>query len=252
MSNWKPVFCLQITIDADNKFLDVDDGGGEDTATMTEGTYDDIYAVATELETQLQVIDATYSVSVNSIGRCVITRGAGNFDILWVTGTHGTGGLDNHCGDLFGFSDAADDTGTDSYTSDDAVSLTWFCPTVPRFDSKDRVGITGAKTFVSMRGSAYHLAAESYYYRTFRLQWLTSEKTFYAEYDPDWYPFDYAWYHMAKGYQVRIYYHYDDAAPTLLGTYHLVVPENADLRGMQRYSESAEYYSVELTFVREK
>lgn len=254
MSNWKPAFCMQIEIDADNKYIDVDllGGAGEQTATMTEGTYDDIYALADELEARLQVIDATFSVTVNEIGRCVIAR-TGNFEILWESGTNGSSGLDQNCAERFGFDDAADDdTPADSYTSDDAVSHTWFCPTVPRFDSKDRAAITGAKTFVSMRGSAYHLTAETYYFRTFRLQWLEADKTFYAEYDPDWFPFDYAWWFMAQGYQVRIYYHYDEAAPTLLGTYHLVVPDNADLRSMSRYSESAEYYSAELTFVREE
>lgn len=102
---------------AGNKYIDVDEGGAELTATLTTGNYNG-QTLATEMKTQLDAAGAlTYTVTYSeSTGKFTIAA-TGNFTIRWNTGTHKATDVSGLCG----FSDAANDSGAATYTSDTVV-----------------------------------------------------------------------------------------------------------------------------------
>jgi len=96
------------------KYIDFDEGGAELTATLTTGTYNG-NSLATEIQTQLNAAGAlTYAVSYSESTAKFTISANGNFTIRWNTGTHKASDIS----DLCGFDDSANDTGTDTYTSD--------------------------------------------------------------------------------------------------------------------------------------
>ena len=100
-----------------NNKIDFDEGGAELTATLTAGTYTGA-TLADEVRTQMEAAGGEYVVTYSeSTGKFTIVRAAGNFTIRWNTGSNKA--VD--ASDLLGFSDAANDTGADTYTSDTAV-----------------------------------------------------------------------------------------------------------------------------------
>lgn len=100
-----------------NDKIDFDEGGAELTATLTAGTYNG-QTLATEVKTQLDAAGGTYTVSYSeTTGKFTIVRSAGNFTLRWNTGTHKAVDASG----LLGFSDAANDTGDSTYTSDTVV-----------------------------------------------------------------------------------------------------------------------------------
>ena len=133
-----------ITIDSSNKYIDLTDDGGTIVLTLTEDTYKD----PNELAAHIQTVGAagvaasggddflcTYS---SSTGKFTISTTTGTtFSILWKTGTHGADNADDSAAAALGFSDAADDTGATSYTSDSALS--WASAYTPSLDSENPV-----------------------------------------------------------------------------------------------------------------
>lgn len=111
-----------------NKFLDykeIANGGVERNATITEGIYYTGAALATEMQTQMQAVAVAYTWAVSY---SVVTRkftftndDGWPFELLWKTGVHGSDNTDDHIGTLIGFLDGADDTGANTYTSDNEV-----------------------------------------------------------------------------------------------------------------------------------
>lgn len=143
----------QLVVDDDNKHIDVDIGGGEVNVTVATGTYDDIRALAEAVETALDGVDATFDCLVGDDGKVTISRGAGNFELMWESGTNGSSGLDKHIGDLLGFDDAADDgPGSSSYESDDIARGCWLPEYDPEDESFERPRFTGPATFVAQSG----------------------------------------------------------------------------------------------------
>lgn len=98
------------------KYIDFDEGGAELTGTVVTGTYDG-NTLATAIAVALNAAPSkalTYTcVYSESEAKFTIAAG-GNFTIRWNTGTHKATDIS----DLAGFSDAADDTGAATYTSD--------------------------------------------------------------------------------------------------------------------------------------
>lgn len=104
----------KFVVDANNKYIDLDEGGAELTATLTLGSYNG-QTLATEIKTQLDVAGAlTYTVTYSESTAKFTIAASGNFTLRWFTGTHKA----TDASDLLGFSDAADDTGAATYTAD--------------------------------------------------------------------------------------------------------------------------------------
>jgi hypothetical protein len=123
-----PSINTQVVITDDNKWLDVwDAAGGNQQVSLTEQTYDDIPAVCAALQVLLQALGGTWAAAtvtvvfdgaVPGMIRIHSNQGAQATTIRWLNGPHGSGFLDNHCGDVLGYDEAADDNGAFFYTSD--------------------------------------------------------------------------------------------------------------------------------------
>jgi len=101
-------------IDANNKYIDYDEGGAELTATLILGTYT-AQTLATEIARALNAIPSlTYTAAYNETTAKFTIAASGNFTLRWNTGTHKA----TDVSDTIGFSDAADDTGAATYTGD--------------------------------------------------------------------------------------------------------------------------------------
>lgn len=112
-------------IDSDNKYIDFDETAGELTATLTEGNYT-AQTLCIEIKTQMDAAGATYTVTYSeSTGKFTIAKTAGNFSLLWKTGTHGSDNTDTHTGTTLGYSDAADDNGGAGTFTGDYVRIHW-------------------------------------------------------------------------------------------------------------------------------
>jgi len=129
---WNP-----IVIDATNKFMDFDDGGGEENVFVAEKTYKDPTDLAAALQTAMDgaTADNITVVYDSDTGKFVTTSDGGTFELLWKTGVKGSDNTDTHIGTLLGFDDAADDTGALTYTSDTAQD--WSAPATPSTDDSD-------------------------------------------------------------------------------------------------------------------
>ena len=120
--------CEEFVVTSSNKYLDyreIANGGDNRTATITEGIYCGGAAMAAEIQTQMDAVAVAYTwdVSYSSGTRkfTITNDDAWPFELQWKTGPHGSDNLDDHIGTLIGFLDAADDTGANSFTSDNAV-----------------------------------------------------------------------------------------------------------------------------------
>lgn len=114
---------------ASSRYIDFDDGS-EKNAQVALGYYKDPHDLAAAIQTAMDALSSdnitcTYS---DSTGKYTIASDGGSFELLWNTGANTA----NTIGDLLGFSVAADDTGSLSYTSDNAIALA--SPQTPSFD----------------------------------------------------------------------------------------------------------------------
>lgn len=105
-------------ITSSNRYIDFDDGGGEENAAIAIGTYRDPYELAVAIETAMQalttdVITVTYS---DVTRKFTFTSDGTTFELLWATGTNTANSIKT----TIGF--ANDDTGALTYVSDTAVS----------------------------------------------------------------------------------------------------------------------------------
>jgi len=126
-----------IEITSSNNKLNVNQGASELIASVTAGWYKNPEHLAEAVEVALDSIltaDITVTYS-KSTGKFTITAASGTFQILWKTGTNGSDNTDTHIGTKLGFSDAADDTGGLTYTSDNAQSFA--APYTPTYDGAD-------------------------------------------------------------------------------------------------------------------
>lgn len=103
-------------ITPDNNKLDIDEGSGEETITLTSGQYTGS-ELATEIETQLEAVSsAAYTVSYDkTIHRMTLTKSSGTFTIYWNSGTNVS--VSDNLARLLGFDTENNDTGALTYTS---------------------------------------------------------------------------------------------------------------------------------------
>lgn len=118
-------------------WVDFDDGGGEENVSVAAKTYTTPQELADAIATAMNAattdnITVTYS---NTTGKFTIASDGVTLSLLWKTGVHGADNTDTHIGTLIGFSDAADDTGALTYTSDNAQ--VWSAAFTPDFDDTD-------------------------------------------------------------------------------------------------------------------
>lgn len=139
---WNP-----LTVTAANKFLDFSDSvPATYSVSIEEKTYQKPQDLAAALQNAMNASASVDNYTVEYIslgadaGKFKISSDNTPFSILWSTGSHGSGGTDDHIGTLLGFSDAADDTGAGNYTSDNPIDLTYSSTGLtPSYDDTDFV-----------------------------------------------------------------------------------------------------------------
>lgn len=133
-----------IVITSSNKYVDFDDGGGEENATLTEQVYRSPIEFATEVQSKMDAL-TTDNITVtydSDTGKFTIASDGGTLSLLWNTGTNTA----NTAGAELGFAVAADDTGATSYESDNALDPS---PSVtPSYDSSDPVIVRDSELMI--------------------------------------------------------------------------------------------------------
>lgn len=128
-----------IEITSSNKYLDFDDGGGEENAAITEGWYETPTDLASEIQLQMNALTTdTITVSYSpTTGKFTIETDGVSLDLLWNTGANTASTIAS----AIGYLSASDDTGATSYVSDNAYTLT--APYTPSFDSEQPLSVKG-------------------------------------------------------------------------------------------------------------
>jgi len=106
---------MYFIVSAANNKLDFGEGGSQIEATLSNGTYT-AAALCAEIKAKLDasVGALTYTVTHDATTRKFTISAGGNFELKWFSGTSKA----TDCSTLLGYSDAADDTGAATYTSD--------------------------------------------------------------------------------------------------------------------------------------
>lgn len=114
-------------VTADNKYLDYHryvDVEDNITVVITEGGYTGDQ-LAAEIEAKMDADGTPYNweVTYSAVTHKFTFANANTwpFNLRWKNGPHGSANADDHIGTLIGFDDSADDSGTNTYTSDNAV-----------------------------------------------------------------------------------------------------------------------------------
>jgi hypothetical protein len=103
----------QFVVTATNKYIDFDEGAGELVATLTTGTYTAQTLVA-EIKVRMDAAGGTYTVSYDELTGKFTISSTPNFTIRWLNGTHHATNVSG----LLGYSNAANDTGTNTFIGD--------------------------------------------------------------------------------------------------------------------------------------
>lgn len=121
-----------IEITSSTKYLDFNDGSDR-AAQVTAQVYQTPHELADALETAMNALSSdTITVSYSdTTGKYTIASTGGTFNLEWNTGTNTA----NTIGTKLGFLVAADDSGSQTYTSDNAITLT--ATHTPDFDNAD-------------------------------------------------------------------------------------------------------------------
>lgn len=123
-----------VVIAATNKYIDFDDGAGEENASISEGVYKTPKELADAIATAMNAlttdtITVTYNNSGANIGKFTISSDGSTLSLLWNTGTNAA----NSLGTTLGFLVAADDTSALTYSSDSAATRA--APYTPAYDT---------------------------------------------------------------------------------------------------------------------
>jgi hypothetical protein len=129
----KPSICAPITITASNKWIDLFYAAAEHSVALTVGEYEDIYALAAEVQTQIRAIGAAQDATTVEVvttttplgGIWILLETAAS--ILWLTGTHNG----STCGTALGFIVTADDGSGTSHYSDYQAPNCWYAARSP-------------------------------------------------------------------------------------------------------------------------
>jgi hypothetical protein len=137
-------FFNPIEITSSNKFLDFTDDYGTWAVSVAEKTYKTPIDLADSLKAAMDAASPNedhFVVYSNSTGKFTISSSI-FLSLHWNTGTNAA----NSIGETLGFSVVADDTGSLTYTSDDAQ--TYDSAIAPAYDSADAIIIKGAELFI--------------------------------------------------------------------------------------------------------
>lgn len=124
-----------VIVTASNDHMDFsDDGIGQENVTVTQGIYKTPKELADAIATAMNAatadtITVTYNSSGANAGKFTIASDGSTLNLLWNTGTNTA----NTIGGLLGFAVAADDTGSLTYTGDNAATRA--APYTPAYDS---------------------------------------------------------------------------------------------------------------------
>lgn len=128
--------------------LDFTDDDGTVAATIEAKIYRDPHELASALQTAMRAVQTSklatvvYNDSGTNAGKFTFSCTGSVFSLLWQSGTNTA----NTVGDVIGFSVAADDTGSTSYTSDNVKS--WAKYQTPSYDDADAVVAKDMELFI--------------------------------------------------------------------------------------------------------
>ena len=251
MASHLPAFLLQVVITDDNKWIDIDIGAGEVNLSIATGTYDDMVAVAAAIEVALQASDATFSVDIGSTGTVTISR-TGAYDILWLTGIHGSSGTDQHIGTILGYDDAGDDEFAASYDSDLQHQRGFYCQdgAILEFDSLNMPVKIGPASFIAVDGSLERCTYGDHTKRQIDLATIP-RALYFEEFATDTNAPYITWWKIAAG--GTPFTIYSDTDPfTAEGQWALIQGENEGLlENTKRLDDSAAYFSTSLMMQRQ-
>jgi len=150
-------FYNPITITASSKFLDVTDDTGTFAVSVEEKTYKSPTELAEALNAALSVASTeTYTVSYsNTTGKFTIASGSTLLSLLWLSGTNAA----NSIGAKLGFVTTSNDTGSVSYTSDNAQ--VYSSSITPSYDSTDAIVVKGAELNIGTQEDNLCVCAQS-------------------------------------------------------------------------------------------
>jgi len=147
-----------IKIVSTNKYLDFTDDAGTFAAVVPEKIYNTPVDLAAALQDSLNSVSTEdYTVVYNNeTGRFTIASATtSDLDLLWNTGTNAA----NSIGTTIGFLVAADDTGSLTYTSDNAQS--YVAPYTPSYDAGEKIVVKGAELFVGSQDANVCICAQT-------------------------------------------------------------------------------------------
>jgi len=255
MANGLPAFLLQVEVTSANKWLDFIYDITTYAVLITTGTYDDMRAVAAAFEAAMDIaepIPAPWSVTIDINGKVNFAHSGGpivTFNLLWKTGVHGSDNADDHCGDLFGYDDSANDIGSPSYVADYQHQLGWYSDHGPTFDSRDRARRIGPATFTAVSGKSTRTTFATHYPRRVDLAWITKEK-FWPAFSALNEDFETWWIEAASGTPFAFYSSTDTWVDE--GNFVLVQTEDEDLLDqVPRLSPGEERYSITLRMIKQ-
>jgi len=109
-----------LVIAGENDDIDFVESAAPLIATLTPGVYTTPALMAAEIKNAMDAAGLeSYTTSWNPTTRkFTILHGGAALSLLWLTGASGPGGTNTSAASLLGYSDAADDTGVLSYSSD--------------------------------------------------------------------------------------------------------------------------------------
>jgi hypothetical protein len=152
----KPAIMMQIVVDDTNKHLDFHYDGTDYNATIATGTYSDINALLTAVDTAMDSeagtsVTLSTSIAVSS-DIALVTFSEGDtsaFQLMWSTGTNASTSI----GSDLGFDTSADDTGALEYTADYQPPSVWVSHRPPETDSYDQPKHIGSELVTSLDGT---------------------------------------------------------------------------------------------------
>lgn len=153
---------------SNNKIALTTDNVTDSEVTIPARTYKNPHDLADAIAAALNAADPleTFTcVYSNSTGKFTIATSTSSvLSLLWKTGLSGSDNDDDHIGTLLGFSDAADDTGATTYTSDNAITLT--SALTPSYDSADPMVAKNMEMLVGGSASSFQaICAQSFQLR---------------------------------------------------------------------------------------
>lgn len=145
-----------VTITSSNKWIDLIDDNGTIAVSIPEKIYKSAIELSSALEAAINAASPdTFTVSYSNVtGKFTITAEF-FLSLLWNSGVHAASSI----GQTIGFDISADDTGSLTYTSNNAQVLT--AAYTPSYDSAENIIIKGAQLFIGGQSDNICICAQS-------------------------------------------------------------------------------------------